>query len=137
MSCLRSQLLKQLVVGGRRGSKETRWLCDLRDGEGLRGHGPSPIRVYALLLFSASFYPGIQMSPKKLCKNEKQSLRSCLNRLAFRCREEAIIPEANFIAFVISVHFFIVVTTFACKNKLKLRKFYLFHEKINFFPSHS
>ena len=58
-------------VGGGRGSKETRWLCDLRDGEGLRGHGPSPIQVYALLLFSASFYPGIQMSAKKLCKSEK------------------------------------------------------------------
>ena len=41
--------------------------------------------------------------------------------------------SGNFIAFVISVHFFIVLTTFACKNKLKLRKFYLFHQKINFF----
>ena len=69
--CLASVRNYQSRGGGGRGSKETRWLCDLRDGEGLRGHGPSPILVYALLHFNASFYPGVQMSTKKLCKSEK------------------------------------------------------------------
>ena len=58
-------------VGGGRGSKETRWLCDQRDGEGVERFRSEPYLRLCISSLIASFYPGVQMSAKELCKSEK------------------------------------------------------------------